>query len=73
MLRGKGVNVAVGDADGATAAVNEDAAFAVCTMNVLIALGSVVGKGVATDGAHARIRIKATDQINSFRLRIRRF
>lgn len=71
VARGVGVHVPVAEADGRDAAVNVDAAFAVCTMNVLIAFGSVVGNGVATEGAHARIRISAASHRNRFRLRIR--
>lgn len=68
-----GAKVAVDVDKGNAAAVRVAAAFAVCTMKVLIAPGSVVGNGVPTEGAHARIRISAISHKNRFCLRIRMF
>jgi len=70
VLCGVGVDVVVG---GAFAAVIVNAAFAVCAMIVLIAFGSVVGNGVAPEGAHAMIKINIANQTNKFCLRIRSY
>ena len=63
VLLGVDVKVAVG---GIAAMVCVDAAPAVCTMNRLIALGSSVGTGVTMAGAHARVIIRAMNQIKIF-------
>lgn len=49
-----------------TDAVRVEAALAVCTINVLTALGSSVGTGVAMDGTHAMTNTKIVNQSNSF-------
>ena len=67
VLRGVGVKEAVGVTVGIALAVWVDAALAVCTMNVLIALASVVGTdGTAKDGTHARTTVSAVNQNRYF-------
>ncbi len=65
VLGGVAVKVAV---DGTAAAVCVDAAPAVCTIKVLIALGSsgAMGAGVAMDGTHAMINAKVANQSHIF-------
>lgn len=68
VLGGVTVKVAVDVNTGTAAAVCVDAASAVCTIKVLIALGSsgAIGTGIATDGTHAMINAKVVNQNNSF-------
>jgi hypothetical protein len=68
VLGGVTVNVAVDVNTGIAAAVCVEAASAVCRIKVLIALGSsgAGGAGVATDGTHAMIKVKAVSQSKSF-------
>jgi len=56
VLRGVDVLVVVG---GIASCVRVDAACDVCAMYVLMALGSRVGTGVTTEGAHAMTRTNA--------------
>ena len=67
-LGGVTVKVEVDVNTGITAAVCVDAASEVCTIKVLIALGSsgATGRGVATDGTHAMIKVKVVIQSKSF-------
>lgn len=68
VLGGVAVKVAVDVNTGIAAAVCMEAASAVCTINVLIALGSsgATGAGVAMDGTHAMISVKAVNQSKTF-------
>ena len=68
MLRGVDVMVAVSVAGGIAAIVCVEAASAVCAINKLIELGSVVGgeTGVGRDGAQARISASVMNQSNNF-------
>jgi hypothetical protein len=70
VFRGVGVRVAVSVDVGSTAAVWDAAAFAVCTINVLTAFGSAVGKGVASDGAHATTSATIMNQNRNFTVRL---
>jgi len=70
VLRGVSVTVAVGVADGRLAAVCVEAALAVCTINVLTALGSYVATGAAAIGEQASTSASASSQTNIFLLRI---
>ena len=67
-LGGVTVKVEVDVNTGITAAVCVDAASAVCTIKVLIALGSsgATGTGAATDGTHAMIKAKVVSQSKNF-------
>ena len=67
-LGGLTVKVAVEVNIGTANAVCVDAASDVCTIKVLIALGSsgATGRGVATDGTHAMIKVKVVIQSKSF-------
>ena len=71
VFRGVGVKVSVDVDVGITAAVCEDAAFAVCTIYVLIAPGSSVGSGGADEkvGTHAMTKTRAVNQSENFILR----
>ena len=68
MSRGVGVREAVEVGGGSAVIVWLDAASAVCTMNVPIALGSSggMGVGVAKDGTHPIINDRIVKQVNSF-------
>ena len=68
VFRGVDVKVAIEVDAGITASVCAEAALAVCTINVPIALGSSggMGVGVAREGTHPIINEKVIDQINSF-------
>ena len=67
VLRGVGVKEAVGVKVGIALAVWVDAALAVWTINVLIALASVVGTdGTAKDGTHATTIVSAVNQNRYF-------
>jgi len=67
VLRGVGVKEAVGVKVGIALAVWVDAAFAVCTINVLIALESVVGTdGAAKVGTHPITTASAVNQNRYF-------
>jgi len=67
ILRGVGVKVAVGVEVGMASAVRVDAALAVCTINVPIVFGSVVGTaGAATAGTHAMTSTSAMNHIRYF-------
>jgi hypothetical protein len=62
-----GVIVRVGVAEGSNAAVWVAAAWAVWTMKVLIAPGSMVGTDwVVSDGTQAMISVRARIQVNNF-------
>ena len=64
VLRGVGVVVAVAVDVGIAAAVLVEAAFDVCTMNVLAAPGTGVETcGAVNVGTHARISARAVNQI----------
>jgi len=67
-LGGVTVKVAVDVNIGTANAVCVDAASEVCTIKVLIALGSsgATGIGVATDGTHAITKAKVVNQSKSF-------
>jgi hypothetical protein len=72
--RGVEVTVEVGVDEGSAAAVAEEAAFEVCTMNVFTAPGTVVETGGAPkDGTQARIRLSATNHNRIIVLRVDMF
>lgn len=64
VFRGVAVEVAVNVDGGIAATVCVDAALAVCAINRLIELGSLVeiGTGVGRAGAHARISVSVMNQ-----------
>lgn len=66
VFRGVAVEVAVNVDGGIAATVCVDAALAVCAINRLIELGSLVeiGTGVGRAGAHARISERVMNQRN---------
>lgn len=69
VFRGVGVVVAVAVDVGSAAAVWDAAALAVSTINVLIAFGSAVGKGVANVGTQAMSATRVMDQNRNFTVR----
>ena len=73
VLRGVGVIVAVNVDVGWAAAVREEAALAVCAINVFTWFGSAVGNGAPNDGAHAMITARIANQNRNFLLRINIF
>src|SRR5688572_7084843 len=71
VLRGVGVAVPVAVEAGIAAAVLDDAASDVCTMNVLTAPGIGVDTcGAAKVGTHAKTTLRATNQASIFVLRV---
>jgi hypothetical protein len=71
VFRGVAVKVSVDVDVGITAAVCVEAAFAVCTIYVLITPRSSVGSGGAEEkaGTHAMIKTRAVNQTENFVLR----
>lgn len=69
-VRGVGVIVPVGVEEGRAADVCVEAAMTVCAINVLTAPGFAVGTVVVNVGTHAKTRLRVSNQMSSFVLRV---